>query len=176
MIPVVLHENIQFSGNTILVNMSSKEGAYGSWYRSDAHAAYAQQKIIGFFGTYCDAHGLDTRFDGSVLYASCYAGQVELVQWLVDRFGQYEITSWGECVKIDESWIHVRTHLRAQGFEASLVIVDNPRSKQAGRSANEEIICVLLSRMIHGMIALQNHSLLEGQNINQRAPSHASGF
>lgn len=65
---------------------------------------------------------------------------------------------------------HVRTHLGAQSFEASLVIVDNPRSSKACHSANEDIICVLLSRMIHGMIVLQNHSLLEGQNVNQNAP------
>lgn len=173
-VPVRWSDNKTFKGNSLIVDMRSKEAEHGTSYSNDAHAVYMVQKIIDFFGTYRIAEDKGEvrchQIPGNILAVCPYTAQIELITWGLESVGDTAITSWGEVVFVDPSRWSVRTHLGAQGFEASVVIVGYVRSRSPGHTGDPQINNVMLSRARLGQILLLNNSVLE--RVDSYAPQN----
>lgn len=173
--PVIVEPT--FEGNSIIVDMRSKESAHGFSYRNDAHIAYARQKMIDCLGSQPiiqrkSGKVILHKIKGIILYVCPYTAQLEAVKWAMQEFGKWVFTSWGELVEVDFERLQFRTHMGAQGFQASIVIVDYVRSAAPGHSGDPQINNVMLSRASFGQILLLNNSVLE--RVNQHAPANVT--
>ncbi|KAJ4385725.1 hypothetical protein N0V93_010154 [Gnomoniopsis smithogilvyi] len=172
MVPVFWSEDKSFKGNSVIVDMSSKEAPWGHSYRNDASAAYMVQKIIDFFGTYRISDKYKIRLEkipGNILGISPYLAQNDAVIWRLRDVGEIAVTSWGEVVHVDPLRWSIRTHLGAQGFGASVVIVDYVRSSKPGFTGDPQINNVMLSRARLGQVLLLNNTVLN--RVNTHAPA-----
>lgn len=172
--PVIIQPT--FQGNSIIIDMSSKESAHGFSYRNDANLAYARQKLIDCLE---DQPIIDRRgnqiwhkLQGNTLYVCPYTSQLDAMKWAMQELGKWAYTSSGKLVEVDLARFDFRTHMGVQGFQASMVIVDYVRSRAPGHSGDPQINNVMLSRACFGQILLLNNSVLE--RVNQHAPANVT--
>lgn len=73
----------------------------------------------------------------------------------------HELRKRGDWIPFDKSRVEIRTRQRAQGYEASVVVVDLTRSDTPGMTGQFELLAVSSSRSICAQLVLMNTKMLD---------------
>lgn len=99
--------------------------------------------------------------NGKVLIIAPYDAQRNLYTHELQKRARVELDTKGEWIAFDKSRIEIRTHQGAQGYEASVVIVDLTRSDTPGMTGESELPALSSSRSICAQLVLMNTKMLD---------------